>query len=305
MAITGQGTQEDPWIVHNYEEIKSAYLKTNGVSKLYIKLENDIDCNDYGDTWEWETISPYTSSCDYTFDLNGRTIKNIMIKSGNTLFNCNSKRDVIHNGKILNVFNNDGKGAISGNGSTLKDISMSVNGTGLTSYAFDSTFFENCAIYFKSSKLLNHIFYLGNYSAGETHLKNCDVYVDINNLNGIDVASSVNSCIFDNVRIRGKVMGFPCEHRKLWSVPQRYLFGGNVEADGCVIEVDTKDTGLTGSINDGVLVGVFQTIRNSIINKEIMSSTYTNTGNYNCTTAQMRDADYLNSIGFTVVKVGE
>lgn len=302
MAITGQGTQEDPWIVHNYEKIKSAYLKTNGGSKLYIKLENDIDCNDYGDTWEWETISPYTSSCDYTFDLNGRTIKNIMIKSGNILFNCNSKRDVIHNGKILNVFNNNGEKIISGG--LLKDISISINGTGLTSYAFYSVYFENCAVYFRSSKLLTSVFY-SNGSTGEVVLKNCDVYVDINNLNGIDVASSVNPCIFDNVRIRGKVMGFPCQHSILWSVPQRYLFGGNVEANNCVIEIDTKDTGLTGSVNDGVLVGVFQTIRNSILNKEIMSSTYTNTENYNCTTAQMRDADYLNSIGFAVVKVGE
>ena len=304
MAITGQGTQKDPWIVHNYEEIKSAYLKTNGNSKLYIKLENDIDCNDYGDVWEWETISPYTISCDYIFDLNGHTIKNIMIKSGNALFEGKTNSSIIHNGKILNIFNNDGKSVISGDGSILKNISISVNGNGLTSYAFENTFLENCAVYFKSSKLLKSVFYLGS-NIGDTHLKNCDVYVDINNLNGIDVASSVNPCIFDSLRIRGKVMGFPCQHSILWDVPQRYLFGANIEANNCVIEIDTKDTGLTGSVYDGVLVGVFQIIRNSIVNKEIMSSTYANTENYNCTTAQMRDADYLNSIGFTVVKVGE
>lgn len=302
MAITGTGIVDDPYLVHSYDEIKIAYGRTSSSGTVYIKLENDIDCNDYGNTWEWKTITPYTSSRDYTFDLNDRTIKNIMIKSGNALFNCNSNRDIIHNGKILNVFNNNGEKIIGD--CLLKDISISINGTGLTSYAFYSVYFENCAIYFRSSKLLTPVFY-SNGNTGEVVLKNCDVYVDINNLNGIDVASSVNPCIFDNVRIRGKVMGFPCQHSILWSVPQRYLFGGNVEANGCVIEVDTKDTGLTGAVADGVLVGVFQTIRNSIINKEIMSSTYTNTSNYNCTTAQMRDADYLNSIGFTVVKVGE
>lgn len=302
MAITGTGTQADPWIVHNYYEIKDVLV--NKISNnTYAKLANDIDCNEYGDTWEWETIT-LGANWVFEFDLGGHTIKNIMIKSGNSLFYGKSTVNVIRNGKILNVFNNDGESVIAGNGLTLKDISISVNGNGLTSYAFYSVYFENCAVYFRSSKLLTSVFY-SNGSTGEVVLKNCDVYVDINNLNGIDVASSVNPCIFDSLRIRGKVMGFPCQHNVLGSVPQRYLFGANIEANNCVIEIDTKDTGLTGSINDGVLVGVFQTIRNSIVNKEIMSSTYTNTENYNCTTVQMRDADYLNSIGFTVVKVGE
>ena len=128
MAIIGTGTQTDPWIVHNYDEIKDVLV--NKISNnTYAKLANDIDCNEYGDTWEWETIT-LGANWVFEFDLGGHTIKNIMIKSGNSLFYGKSTVNVIRNGKILNVFNNDGESVIAGNGLTLKDISMSINGTG-------------------------------------------------------------------------------------------------------------------------------------------------------------------------------
>ena len=292
MAITGQGTQKDPWIVHNYEEIKSAYLKTNGNSKLYIKLENDIDCNDYGDVWEWETISPYTISCDYIFDLNGHTIKNIMIKSGNALFKCNSKRDLIHNGKILNIFNNDGKSVISGDGSILKNISISVNGNRLTSYAFENTFLENCAVYYKSSKLNANIIYF-TYS-GVIGAKNCDFYFDVNNMDSKNLTSSSGTVDYDNCRFRGSVSGTSNSH---------YLLGKG-KCINSVVEIDTRNMAW-GSMAGSLKKPCNQTSTGAI-NIEISPNLDGGTSGLTaCTTAQMRDADYLNSIGFTVVKVGE
>lgn len=289
MAITGQGTQEDPWIVHNYEEIKSAYKKTNGNSKLYIKLENDIDCNDYGDTWEWATISPYTSSCDYIFDLNGRTIKNIMIKSENTLFNCNSNSDIIHNGKILNIFNNDGKSIAYGNGLTLKNVSMSINGTGLTGYVFQRACFKNCSVYFKSKKLGNNFLYT-NVISNIISAKNCDFYFDIDNVNGKVLFQISSTKDIDSCRFRGKIGGTAAS-----SLLSSTLI------NNCVVEIDTSNlTNLTSSYKmiNGTSV-------NTIVNTEVSSNLQVSDGTIGCTTAQMRDADYLNSIGFTVVKVGE
>ena len=294
MAITGQGTQEDPWIVHDYEEVKSAYKKTNGNSKLYIKLENDIDCNDYGDTWEWETITPYTSSCDYTFDLNGRTIKNIMIKSGNTLFNCNSKRDVIHNGKILNVFNNAGESVIAGNGLTLKDISMSVSGNGLTSYGFNNVFFEKCAVYYISSKLnANIIYFTGAYS-NVIGVKNCDFYFDVNNMDSKNLTNSVNYVNYDNCRFRGSVSG---------TSNSNYLLGKG-KCINSVVEIDTRNMAWGNMV--GSLKKPCNQTSTGIINTEISPNLDGGTsGLAACTSSQIRNADYLNSIGFTVVKVGE
>ena len=59
MAITGSGTQADPYLVHSYDELKTAttdrtYIPNFG--KSWIALDADIDCNDYGADFEWETI---------------------------------------------------------------------------------------------------------------------------------------------------------------------------------------------------------------------------------------------------------
>ena len=285
MAITGTGTQADPWIVHNYDEIKSTYAY--GVNDTaYIRLENDINCNDYGDTWEWETI---TSSYNYPFifDLNGHTIKNIMIKSGNALFEGKTNSSIIHNGKILNIFNNDGKSVISGNGLMLKDISMSVNGTGLTDCAFNQISMDNCAVYFKSNKLNNEVFLRANITSP---FKNTDFYLDISNVNSKKIfGGSSNYLTIDNCRISGKLRG---------ALVSKYLSLGG--ARNSVIEVDTT---LADCVSAQT---IFSDVSTGIINTEISPNLNGGTSGLTaCTTAQMRDADYLNSIGFTVVKVGE
>ena len=45
MAMTGSGTQANPYVVHNYNELKTACNNSN----VYVELANNIDCNDYGD----------------------------------------------------------------------------------------------------------------------------------------------------------------------------------------------------------------------------------------------------------------
>ena len=286
MAITGTGTQADPWIVHNYDEIKDVFQNRVTSDNLYAKLANDINCNDYGDTWEWETIAVY-ANWNFEFDLDGHTIKNIMIKSGNSLFYGKSTVNVIRNGKILNVFNNSGASVIDGNGLTLKDISMSVNGAGLTSYAFNQISMNNCAVYFKSNKLNNEVFLRANITSP---FKNTDFYLDISNVNSKKIfGGSSNYLTIDNCRISGKLCG---------ALVSKYLSLGG--ARNSVIEVDTT---LADCVSAQT---IFSDVSTGIINTEISPNlTGGTSGLTACTTAQMRDADYLNSIGFTVVKVGE
>lgn len=284
MAITGTGTQADPWIVHNYDEIKDV-LQNKLDSNTYAKLANDIDCNDYGDSWEWETIT-LRANWVFEFDLGGHTIKNIMIKSGNSLFYGKSTVNVIRNGKILNVFNNDGESVIAGNGLTLKDISMSINGTGLTNYAFNYTKFQNCATYFKSNKLLSY-FYNHNTSTSEM-VKNSDFYFEIGDMNYKNLFCNVSSVgLIDSCRFRGKIGG-----------NKDYGWLHYYAVNNSVIEIDTTESTGYNSATMNISQG-------TIINTDICSETQTGTQLIKCTTAQMRDADYLNSIGFTVVKVGE
>lgn len=294
MAITGTGTQADPFLVHSYDEIKSAY-RTGANDTIYIRLENDINCNDYGDTWEWETItSEY--SYPFIFDLNGHTIKNIMIKSGNALFEGKTSSSIIHNGKILNVFNNAGESVIAGNGLTLKDISMSVNGNGLTSYGFYNVFFENCAVYYKSSKLQSYIIYSGSAFGGVDGVgaKNCDFYFDVNNMNGKNLINSLNGINYDNCRFRGSVSG----------ASNSYYLLDSGKCINSVVEIDTRNMAW-GNMGSSFMRPCKLT-STGIINTEISPNLIGGTSGLTaCTTAQIRDADYLNSIGFTVVKVGE
>lgn len=290
MAITGTGTKADPWIVHNYDEIKDVLQNRVTSDNLYAKLANDINCNDYGDTWEWETIAVYVN-WNFEFDLDGHTIKNIMIKSGNSLFSGAGKLNVIRNGKILNVFNNAGVSVINGDGLILKDISMSVNGNGLTSYGFDNVFFENCAVYYKSSKLqANIIYFTGAYSG--ICAKNCDFYFDVNNMNSKSLTDSVNTADYDNCRFRGSVSGV--------SAVLYLLHKG--KCINSVVEIDTTNMTWTASNNRMPCKETSTGIINTEISPNLMNGT---SGLTACTTAQMRDADYLNSIGFAVVKVGE
>ena len=285
MAITGTGTKADPWIVHNYDEIKDV-LQNKLDSDTYAKLANDIDFKDYGDAWEWETIT-LRANWVFEFDLGGHTIKNIMIKSGNSLFYGKSTVNVIRNGKILNVFNNDGESVIAGNGLTLKDISMSVNGTGLTSYAFNQISMNNCAVYFKSNKLNQEVFLRANITSP---FKNTDFYLDISNVNSKKIFGGSNNYLtIDNCRISGKLRG---------ALVSKYLSLGG--ATNSVIEVDTT---LADCVSAQT---IFSDVSTGIINTEISPNLIGGTSGLTaCTTAQMRDADYLNSIGFTVVKVGE
>lgn len=285
MAITGTGTQADPFLVHSYEELKSQITGTPiSTSQTYVKLGNDINFNDYGYTWEWETIT--LSGYNWDIDLGGHTIKNIMIKSNNSLFSGALETNIIHNGNILNVFNNAGKSIIYGNGLALKNVSMSVNGTGLTDCAFNKISMDSCAVYFKSNKLNNEIFLRTNVTSP---FKNTDFYLDILDVNNNKLfGGSGNYLTIDNCRISGKLRG---------TLANTYMSLGG--AKNSVIEVDTT---LANCVSGQ---SIFSDVSSGIINTEISPNLGGTSGLTACTTSQMRDADYLNSIGFTVVKVGE
>lgn len=309
MAITGTGTKDDPYIVHNYDELKEKYTEQNGSSlEWYIKLVNDIDCNDLGYDWEWTAME--RGYGNKHIDLDNHTIKNIMIKAGSSLFSDAKGSTHISNGKILNVFNNGATNIF--NGVTLNDVSISVNGTGVTNVAFTGSRMTNCALYYKTAKL-NNCIATCNHQSDEVYFKNCDLWFDVFDVNQKTLAENTNTTInrsigFENCRMRGTIKGVPAGFGGS-------SYGGDYEGKGlfnraycnnCVIEMDTSELVFTADYQ--WLFPIFRTLdgTNSIINKDKMSDRCNlSDKNYACTTAQMRDADYLNSIGFTVAKVGE
>lgn len=171
MAITGDGSQEYPWLVHSYEELKTVttdrtYLPSYG--KAWAALDADINCNDYGADFEWETINlGFTGSYSVpygamSFDLNGHTIKNISVKLNNSLFNANfsasnaGNAEFKGNGKLLNVFTQPNSTAylIVGKdaSSVVNNLSLSAN-LGNGSYGvFLNTKVKNSAVYVEQSQ---------------------------------------------------------------------------------------------------------------------------------------------------------
>lgn len=98
MAITGTGTQADPYVVTTWAELASKVSE----SGKYIKLGNDIDLND---EYPEGLTSGLTINCA-EIDGDGKTIKNLYFKSGR-LFYCEGNR-TWKNTNILNFVLGDG-----------------------------------------------------------------------------------------------------------------------------------------------------------------------------------------------------
>lgn len=223
MAITGSGTQEDPYLVHNYTELKNPYPFV-GSGTRYVKLANDINCNDYGTAFEWETIQWYQNSQGNTtkLDLDGHTIKNVPLKSGNQMFVLkaySSAYDEIYNGKLRNIFTQPSSAAYVIEGSVLSnsitDVSMSVS-LGLNSKGvFKNINPLRCSLYVETGGTPQDgeamILYstIDASSSALCKLSNCDIKVINNNmLNHITWTNNGNiglNPLIDNCRIQGKI----------------------------------------------------------------------------------------------------
>ncbi len=331
MAITGSGTEQNPWIIHSYEELKTITTNTSGVycpsganQTKYVQLGNDINCNDYGASFEWETItlgnhSSY-SGCRYIFDLGGFTIKNTKVKPTNKMFvfggiiaGGNEVRVTLRNGKILNVFLTGAVGFASGYVDMI-NLSISINGTDATGIIFenieDGSIIQNCAIYFESAQLNNGLF-MAQYHYGDyDFLKNCDIKLDIANMNGKPIIGrsgyngTIPSC--DSLRFTGQISGRPTPYR-LYNGKQYFALlspGSVANLKSSCIDVDFSNVNLGGteewrfdSITGATLTG-------TVVNKSIGSSVWTErTDSYLVTDEDIINGDALRAAGFTVVNV--
>jgi hypothetical protein len=279
--MTGTGTIDDPILVGSYEELKEGLN-----AGQYVKLVNDIDCNDYGANFKWQTIElPGTNIEAKYLDLDGHTIKNVVIPEDNYMFNFTRTSQAgfsVYNGKLLNIFCENASGIFTtASLSTWSDLSISVNATSAKGVLFASLNFERCALYIKSAKSTG--IFDGNISDSDIHL-------EITNLNQAALNGQLKT--MSNCRFTGK-LGGNC----MILSNKGYLFYNSI-LSGCVFELDCLD--IVNTINSFA-----KTVTSTVINKDLMPETFpTNIGTL-CTAEQMRDPDYLNSVGFVVVEVGE
>ena len=310
MAITGTGTELDPFIVHSYDELKYACEQHGSTSvRYYTKLANDIDCNDYGSDFEWQTITLGSNASgankNNSIDFDGHTIKNVFIKQGNKLFDSTGNNLAeIKNGKILNVFGSSISGFIPK--TVISNMSISVQiGTTSSNYLFDSCPMSYCALYVIFTNADGKAIM---YVAGANTVNNIDMYFEMYNCTmgtKITNASSTSNGQIDSVRFVGKMK---LKNPEDPPTPQNGVWISG-KATNSVFDIDFTDYDYSQSSAQSRALFGGAGDNTTVINWEKVphaaSADYTASGYLKATTAQMTVGSELRGLGFLVVNVEE
>lgn len=291
MAITGSGTSSDPYIVHSYSEIHTV-LDRAGSSGYYfnpyLKLANDIDCNDYGSSFVFNTFKSGNNNYPFNFDLDGHTIKNISAGAEKYLFQGNGNA-VIKNGKLLNIYATGCNEIIDS--CKLEDISMSINATNLVNGVIACrvgggtavTLLNRCSIYVEN--LTKTLIDTWGFTAAIS-IAECDILVKAGNIvtsagYGGGLISSMYKAT--NCRFRGNVD----------NIYNNVLIVGQL--DTCVVDISIPFTSTSKYL-------FIDSAGNTVYNKDTIgvSGQYVGVG---CTTEEIKNGDSLRAKGFPVVNV--
>lgn len=326
MAITGTGTQADPFIVHNYSEFISksnqGYAADNATYIQFFENENPnqtIDCNDYGSEFRWGAFSPgYDIGSNTVYvDLNGCTIKNFLIDADTTMFagqyipiSGATTKVIISNGALRNIFMGSATSKICGDYVEFHDVSISANVAGSTVIPFNGAgnlIIDNSAIYLAASTLNTSLF-------NNTIITDTDLELHIGDQNGKAIFNGANGdnprkMQIHDCRLQGKISGngYTSNYYSGYSMALGALNASNTFAEGvvdfinCVIDMDFTES------NANIII--YTTDKGVSVNTNIICDSHYPEGvtppsswNY-MSHSLMRNGAYLNRVGFTVVEV--
>lgn len=331
MAVTGTGTQADPYIVHNYDE----FMSTNGMlssGDIYIQFfENErpnqtINCNDYGSEFKWHRYGSVGGLfTNVHINLNGCTIKNFLIADGESMFPgeyAQYRQSIafyISNGSFRNVFLGSPTSKFCDDYVHFQDVSISFNFVGATGIVFNGAgnmTFDNCAMYLVGSTLQGAVI-------KKAVLTDTDIELHIADQNEKTIfagdAGSNNYCTFQDCRIQGKIGGTPISHAETGHFS---IFGCATPANStdygkicklinCVVDVDLTDSYANFH---GAAFYIYKASGATDMNTNVLCKSHYpsagQTSGYSYPTSwnymsheQIRNGEYLNSKGFTVVEV--
>jgi len=318
MAVTGSGTQTDPWIVHNYDEFMSLSGTLNNTTYIqFFDTPNQvIDCNTYGSEFKWHAFVPSNGNqgtATIYINLNGCTIKNFLIADGETMFKGQYWDSTAHlgkisisNGSLRNVFMGSATSKLFAEYVEWHDVSISINVAGTTTIPFghtdlntDSSKMDNCAIYLVASTLVTHLI-------KKVDLSDTDIELHVGNQNSV---SMFPNCNFTDCRVQGKISGEVSKVNGGWlssvlgSIQSNYGDYLTIWTN-CVIDLDLTD--MTDSTMHQLLVIAYDdgNLNTNVICKSHYPAGQTPPTLWNYMThEQIRNGEYLNSKGFTVVEV--
>lgn len=319
-AITGTGTVNDPYIVHSYDEIKWACEDESAIPEgqttsipVYLKLNNNIDCQEYTQDFEWEITCQHALD----IDLNNKTIKTFYIVERSYMFiiPAAAANFSLHDGAILNIYGNwfNPSNAIfsyahsSGSVLSITNVSMSINisqfsnGNGCIVYTATSDTlykqFTSCAITLEGvlNSNVNNLFY-------GCELFTCDIMCNVafKSRNFIPLTSCVlQDCRFQGLIDCSEVVGN-------WSYGQ---FSDGTIARNCVFDLKMTIP-ITWTKTLEFLANTTSIYNYGIYNRDNLPANYLfdNTTYIECTTQDMDmrvnpHADVtLQGMGFDVIK---
>ncbi len=278
--MLGTGTQLDPYQITTVAEFRSMNDAT-----AYFKLMNDLDVNDSEWASGWTSVTLRFKE----FDGDGHEIRNINDTSSNNTITFASS-GVFKNVKILNTIKDRG---------TIFHLNNSLN-LDFTDTIISANFVESVSSY---------IFYSdSNNSAYMFNVRNSAITVSgklTSVLGGYVGNATILNCMinFDNAIISGNIIYVGGGNRinkisltgkATITTSGRYLFGYAPKSCYCAVDF-TDSTYKPKFSNTDPADACFY-------DKDLMGETLTAQTNVHAlTTAQCKDKDYLNSIGFLVV----
>ena len=324
MAITGTGTEQDPFIVHDYSEFisLSGHEPISDTEAVYIKFfdtpNHTIDCNGYGSEFTWDAFTGNArlyGNCTYYIDLNGCTIKNFLIKAGATMFSGEDQHVwngsytwiKISNGSFKNVFMGSATSKFIGQLVTLQDISVSINIAGTTAIPFDGgsngSTIDNSAFYIVASTLSTNLMY-------KVTVSDTDIELHVSNQNS---QSMFPNCSFTDCRFQGEIGGlaiktgnYPTYHFVVLGINTNGSQSNDTVLTNCVVDIDISDMTLNWS---GAVVCFYAPSNGATLNTNVFCyshypETYNHPADWNYMSHEnIRNGTYLNNAGFTVVEV--
>lgn len=286
--MTGTGTADDPYVVDNIADFRSACLK----SDAYIELSSDIDCNDN------ETISDNFNTLSiycHKIDGKGYSIRNIYtaINNNKSVFSFMSGRLAggIYNLNFENVFFNSTSCSFidSLKNSSVKFYNCNFSGIINTSnsYAFCNNIIsaEKCTFNFKviSSRSLGVVFSCLKAESCEFRLKMYSIK-RYTSTSGTIAVQADNSYVVGSWEFQEEDIS--TSKTALFTYSNHSYVAMSMKNAGTNIFFSTSSDPLTCFYDNDLLENSEISEQNNI---------------YALTTEQCKNKDYLNSIGFTVV----
>lgn len=279
--MKGTGTQTDPYLVDNIADFRAACLS----SRVYVKLMADLDCNKEG-YHEWETLGVIC----YEVDFNGYALINPLVVSGGVMLNS-SVDSLFKNGQILNIYENGA--SIISNRVTFVNMTVSAFLNKTTNTPFTSITAKKCNFVINNQNLNNKAWFtVAESKNGVNSFKDCRFELNGNiateSLFNTWKNSDITNLIADGCRFEGRVKA----DYGLASNP--YLMNGRII--NSVVALNTL-----GSTGAGAIT--LANADNTNIYQSDISGLQNHGSAIPCTSEQILDPDYLNSIGFIVAEV--